>query len=88
MGPPPPPPVSIPAQQPPKENQDFVHEKYRKLKRRYFELEEVNFKKYNKRYPRSDTLQKLKEAQYELKLSSERNAKLCEDREYVVLFET
>lgn len=44
MGPPPPP-LSTPAQQPPKESQDFVHEKYRKLKRRYFELEEVNFKK-------------------------------------------
>ncbi|KAL4081140.1 FYRN-domain-containing protein [Scleroderma citrinum] len=66
MGPPPPPPLTTPAQQPQKDNQD-INEKYRKLKRRYFDIEE-----------------KLKEAQYELKLSGERNAKLREDRELIL----
>ena len=42
MGPPPLPPLSTPAQQPHKDDQ-YIGEKYRKLKRRYFDLEEVNF---------------------------------------------
>jgi hypothetical protein len=45
MGPPPPPPPLPVTQQPPpacpNENQDTVLDKYRKLKRKFFELEDV-----------------------------------------------
>ncbi|KAG1858940.1 F/Y-rich N-terminus-domain-containing protein [Suillus subluteus] len=43
MGPPPPPPLSVtqqPPLAPPKENQENVFDKYRKLKRKFFELED------------------------------------------------
>lgn len=93
MGPPPPPHLPInqtPAQQQPssKDNQD-VNEKYRKLKRRYYELEEVIRPAFFApiRYLSSFVIssqQKFKEAQRELRLSGERNVRMREEREYVV----
>ena len=96
MGPPqdrdvamrPPPPPHLPSTQPPppqptKDSQEVL-EKYRKLKRRYFELEEVC------RAPTchsADTQrtrhQKHQETQAELRLSGERNVRLREETEYV-----
>ena len=62
MDPPSPPPLSTSAQQPHKDDQ-YIGEKYRKLKRRYFDLEEVNFYAIN--LTPADTPQKFKEAQYQ-----------------------
>jgi hypothetical protein len=88
MGPPPiPPPLGPP--QPPalpqksKETQEIV-DKYKRLKRRYFELEEVGsfLTPVQKIFI---VEQKHKETESELMRSGERNVKMREEREYVLV---
>lgn len=93
MGPPPdrdvvmgPPPVPTPQPQQgtqyqkPKDPQE-VTEKYRKLKRRYFELEEVSVLLVTSDGPVLTWRQKHKEAATELQRSGERNVKMRGERE-------
>lgn len=85
MGPPPlPPPVSQQAaeQQKPKDTQEIT-EKYRKLKRRYFELEEVSLVFCRLDYIVLTWRQKHKETATELQRSGERNVKMRGERECV-----
>jgi hypothetical protein len=85
MGPPPP---RLPSTQPPppqatKDTPDVL-EKYRKLKRRYFELEEVRRAPTCRSADAQRTrYQKHQETQAELRHSGERNVRLREEREYV-----
>lgn len=86
MGPPPPPPLPVTQQPPPtplKETQESALDKYRKLKRKFFELEDVSSYLPSWSIELTNLSQKHKEAQHELRLSGERNVKLREERECV-----
>lgn len=82
MGPPPlPAPSHTTPQHKSKDSQEIV-EKYRKLKRRYFDLEEVS-PRLPPPHTHTDARQKHKETSSELLRSGERNVKMREDQKHV-----